>query len=125
MGALGTPQGMASSMVAGACCGKVESPSHAPERAHTACRGGLSSRPRQDHLQIHIDPGTKFDYDSQLSALRGDVAKIKQVCLGWLLGTVPVSLVMHEHDDTSAVGMHDKQLYTDNAVLWHAAGICH
>lgn len=42
-------------------------------------RGGLSSRPRQDHLQIHIDPGNKFDYDSQLAALRGDVAKVKQV----------------------------------------------
>jgi hypothetical protein len=46
-----------------------------------AHRGGLSARPRQDHLQINIDPGSKFDYDEQLSALRGDVAKIKQVCV--------------------------------------------
>jgi hypothetical protein len=43
------------------------------------CRGGLSARPRQDHLQIHIDPCSRFDYDDQLAALRGDVAKIKQV----------------------------------------------
>eukprot|EP00775_Hariotina_reticulata_P007904 gene7904-8100_t len=39
-------------------------------------RGGLSSRPRQDHLQISIE---KFDYEAQLADLRGDVAKIKQL----------------------------------------------
>jgi len=39
-------------------------------------RGGLSSRPRQDQLQISVD---KFDYEAQLADLRGDVAKIKQV----------------------------------------------
>jgi hypothetical protein len=30
-------------------------------------------------VQINIDPGQKFDYDSQLQDLRGDVLKIKQV----------------------------------------------
>jgi hypothetical protein len=30
-------------------------------------------------VQINIEPGAKFDYDSQLSDLRGDVAKIKKV----------------------------------------------
>ena len=36
-------------------------------------------------VQINIEPGAKFDYDSQLSDLRGDVAKIKKVfvlCFG-------------------------------------------
>lgn len=41
-----------------------------------ACRGGLSARPRQDHLQISIE---KFDADEQITGLRGDVAKLKQV----------------------------------------------
>lgn len=60
---------------------------HCSDTTSAGCRGGLSSRPRQDHLQIHIDPGTKFDYDSQLAALRGDVAKVKQVRL-WVFQPV-------------------------------------
>jgi hypothetical protein len=40
------------------------------------CRGGLTARPRQDHLQISIE---KFDCEAQISGLRGDVAKLKQV----------------------------------------------
>ncbi|WIA09200.1 hypothetical protein OEZ85_008610 [Tetradesmus obliquus] len=41
-------------------------------------RGGLSARPRQDHLQISIE---KFDADEQITGLRGDVAKLKQMAL--------------------------------------------
>ncbi|KAF8073005.1 E3 ubiquitin-protein ligase TOM1-like [Scenedesmus sp. PABB004] len=37
-------------------------------------RGGL--RPRQDHVQISVE---KFDYEAQVSELRGDVARIKQL----------------------------------------------
>ncbi|KAF6266508.1 Qc-snare protein, SFT1 family [Scenedesmus sp. NREL 46B-D3] len=41
-------------------------------------RGGLTARPRQDHVQISID---KFDSEAQISGLRGDVAKLKQMAL--------------------------------------------
>lgn len=32
-----------------------------------------------EQVQISIDPGAKFDFDSQVADLRSDVAKIKQV----------------------------------------------
>ena len=46
-----------------------------------ARRDGLNSRSHLlgDQVQINIDPGQRFDYDSQLQDLRGDVLKIKQV----------------------------------------------
>lgn len=44
------------------------------------CRGGLNSRSQpSDQLQINIDPGQQFNYDKQLSDLRHDVKRIKQV----------------------------------------------
>jgi len=46
-----------------------------------ASRDGLNSRSHLlgDQVQINIDPGQRFDYDSQLQDLRGDVLKIKQL----------------------------------------------
>lgn len=41
-------------------------------------RGGLSARPRQDHVQISME---KFNYDDQVAELRRDVGKIKSLAL--------------------------------------------
>ncbi len=48
-------------------------------------RGGLNARSNllgggsSDQVQIHIDPGAKFDFEAQVQDLRQGVRKIKEV----------------------------------------------
>jgi hypothetical protein len=61
-----------------------------------------------DQVLISIDPGQKFDFDSQVADLRSDVAKIKQVCLSvgpWRAERGPVrttSATRHRQHEAAA-----------------------
>jgi hypothetical protein len=80
-----------------------------------ACRGGLTARPRQDHLQISIE---KFDCEAQISGLRGDVAKLKQVSQQRPQG----SILGHMRLAALAASLHAMQACLPTEP---AAGACH